>query len=47
MWFGDVFDKARAAAPCVMFFDELDSIAKGRGGSGASGDGGGAGDRVP
>lgn len=35
MWFGeseanvrDVFDKARAAAPCVLFFDELDSIAK-------------------
>jgi transitional endoplasmic reticulum ATPase len=53
MWFGeseanvrDVFDKARAAAPCVMFFDELDSIAKARGGGGASGDGGGAGDRV-
>merc|ERR1712130_716970 len=51
MWFGeseanvrDVFDKARAAAPCVMFFDELDSIAKSRGGS--SGDAGGAGDRV-
>ncbi|KAG0323594.1 AAA ATPase cdc48 [Dissophora globulifera] len=51
MWFGeseanvrDVFDKARAAAPCVMFFDELDSIAKARGNS--SGDGGGAGDRV-
>ena len=51
MWFGeseanvrDVFDKARAAAPCVMFFDELDSIAKSRGGS--SGDGGGASDRV-
>jgi transitional endoplasmic reticulum ATPase len=51
MWFGeseanvrDVFDKARAAAPCVMFFDELDSIAKARGGS--AGDGGGAGDRV-
>ncbi|KAJ3562572.1 hypothetical protein NP233_g9484 [Leucocoprinus birnbaumii] len=51
MWFGeseanvrDVFDKARAAAPCVMFFDELDSIAKARGGS--SGDAGGAGDRV-
>jgi len=51
MWFGeseanvrDVFDKARAAAPCVMFFDELDSIAKSRGGSG--GDGGGASDRV-
>ena len=53
MWFGeseanvrDVFDKARAAAPCVMFFDELDSIAKARGGSGASGDAGGASDRV-
>jgi transitional endoplasmic reticulum ATPase len=51
MWFGeseanvrDVFDKARAAAPCVMFFDELDSIAKSRGGN--MGDGGGAGDRV-
>lgn len=41
----DVFDKARAAAPCVMFFDELDSIAKARGG-GAGGDAGGAGDRV-
>ena len=45
MWFGeseanvrDVFDKARAAAPCVLFFDELDSIAKARGGS--IGDGG-------
>jgi len=51
MWFGeseanvrDIFDKARAAAPCVLFFDELDSIAKSRGGSG--GDGGGAADRV-
>ncbi|CAD6191510.1 unnamed protein product [Caenorhabditis auriculariae] len=51
MWFGeseanvrDVFDKARAAAPCVLFFDELDSIAKARGGS--AGDGGGAADRV-
>ena len=45
MWFGeseanvrDVFDKARQAAPCVLFFDELDSIAKSRGGS--VGDGG-------
>jgi len=51
MWFGEseanvreVFDKARQAAPCVLFFDELDSIAKSRGGS--SGDGGGASDRV-
>jgi transitional endoplasmic reticulum ATPase len=50
MWFGeseanvrDVFDKARAAAPCVMFFDELDSVAKSRGSQ--MGDGGGT-DRV-
>ncbi|OTF73647.1 hypothetical protein BLA29_003723, partial [Euroglyphus maynei] len=35
---------ARAAAPCVLFFDELDSIAKARGGS--VGDAGGAADRV-
>ncbi|KAF7299349.1 AAA ATPase [Mycena indigotica] len=26
----DVFNEARAAAPCVMFFDELDTIAKAR-----------------
>merc|ERR1711966_51590 len=51
MWFGesesnvrDVFDKARSASPCVLFFDELYSIARSRGSS--SGDGGGAGDRV-
>lgn len=51
MWFGeaesnvrDIFDKARAAAPCVLFFDELDSIARQRGGGG--GDAGGAADRV-
>ena len=51
MWFGeseanvrDVFEKARQASPCVLFFDELDSIAQQRGGSG--GDGGGAADRV-
>merc|ERR1719197_1175974 len=40
----DVFEKARQAAPCVLFFDELDSIAQQRGGS--QGDGGGAADRV-
>merc|ERR1712048_568901 len=50
MWFGEseanvreVFDKARSAAPCVLFFDELDSIGTARGGGG---DAGGAGDRV-
>jgi hypothetical protein len=39
MWFGqseanvrNVFDKARQAAPCILFFDELDSIAQKRGG---------------
>jgi len=51
MWFGEseanvreLFEKARGAAPCVLFFDELDSIARARGSS--SGDAGGAGDRV-
>lgn len=50
MWFGEseanvrnAFDKARSAAPCVLFFDELDSIAQMRGGGG---DSSGAGDRV-
>lgn len=52
MWFGEsegnvreVFDKARAAAPCVLFFDELDSVGVARS-SGGGGDAGGAGDRV-
>ncbi|KAF5736287.1 cell division cycle protein 48 [Tripterygium wilfordii] len=51
MWFGesesnvrDVFDKARQSSPCVLFFDELDSIAIQRGSS--VGDAGGAADRV-
>lgn len=45
-WFYFVFSciQARQAAPCVLFFDELDSIAKARGGN--VGDGGGAADRV-
>jgi transitional endoplasmic reticulum ATPase len=40
----ELFDKARAAAPCILFFDEMDSIAKARGGGGGSGSE--AGDRV-
>lgn len=51
MWFGEseanvreLFDKARAAAPCILFFDEMDSIAKQRGGQG--GGSSEAGDRV-
>ncbi len=51
MWFGEseanvreIFDKARGASPCVLFFDELDSIGTARGSS--QGDAGGAGDRV-
>lgn len=51
MWFGEseanvreIFDKARASAPCVLFFDELDSIGISRGKG--SGGGGEAADRV-
>lgn len=45
MWFGgseanvrDLFDKARAASPCILFFDEMDSIARARGSGGGSSD---------
>lgn len=41
---GAFVPQARQAAPCILFFDELDSIAKARGGG--AGDGGGAADRV-
>ena len=43
MWVGEsegnireIFDKARTSAPCIMFFDELDSIAQARGGGNVS-----------
>ena len=43
-WFGgseanvrDLFDKARAASPCILFFDEIDSIARARGAGGGGG----------
>ncbi|XP_070409800.1 peroxisomal ATPase PEX6 [Nothobranchius furzeri] len=39
----EVFHRARSAAPCVIFFDELDSLAPNRG---QSGDSGGVMDRV-
>ena len=38
----DIFRKARAAAPSIVFFDEIDSIAVKRGGA----DGDRVGDRV-
>jgi len=50
-WFGEseanvreLFDKARAASPCILMFDEMDSIAKTRGTGGAGSSE--AGDRV-
>jgi len=36
-FFISVFDRARSATPCVIFFDELDSLAPNRGKSGDSG----------
>ena len=52
MWVGesergvrDVFDKARKAAPCILFMDEIDSIATKRG-SGGAGGGEGVNDRM-
>ena len=40
----EYFEKARQASPCIMFFDELDSIAVKRGSR--LSDGGGASDQV-
>ena len=42
-FFVTVFQRARSATPCVIFFDELDSLAPNRG---RSGDSGGVMDRV-
>ncbi|XP_032685797.1 peroxisome assembly factor 2 isoform X2 [Odontomachus brunneus] len=39
----EIFERARASAPCIIFFDELDSLAPNRG---RSGDSGGVMDRV-
>jgi|TARA_B100001142_G_scaffold207706_1_gene205863 peroxin-6 len=39
----EVFERARDAAPCVVFFDELDALAPARG---AGADSGGVMDRV-
>lgn len=32
-----VFSKAKSAAPCIIFFDELDSLAPNRGHTGDAG----------
>jgi transitional endoplasmic reticulum ATPase len=34
----DLFDKARSASPCILFFDEMDSLARARGSGGGSSD---------
>ncbi|XP_025154362.1 peroxisome assembly factor 2 isoform X2 [Harpegnathos saltator] len=39
----EIFERARSSAPCIIFFDELDSLAPNRG---RSGDSGGVMDRV-
>ena len=38
----NIFTKGRQASPCILFFDEMDSIAAARGNGGSAG----VGDRV-
>ena len=40
-----VFERARSSSPCIIFFDELDSLCPKRGSDGSSG-GGGVSERV-
>lgn len=40
-----VFERARSSSPCIIFFDELDSLCPKRGSDGGSG-GGGVSERV-